>query len=90
MVLYNGLVQYLRNVLSGTAYKPQDIAVFLDASQSTNNIAQLLKKQMPDVIFETAADFPRKGIVVDSVDSFLGLDATICIFTSPPMSRRFH
>ncbi len=79
----NGLVAYLRSTMLSARYNPPDIALVLDTSHSADSLSQLLRTQMPDVNFQTAADFPRTGIVVDYIDSFLGLDATICIFILP-------
>ncbi len=80
----NDLVKYLRCMLS--THQPSDVAVFLDNSHLQETISQckkLLTKQMPEVIFQSSVDFPRRGVIVDSVDSFLGLDASICIFILP-------
>ncbi len=35
---------------------------------------------MPDFRLQGADLFPRKGIGVDCVESFLGLDAAVCVF----------
>ncbi len=83
----NVLVQYLRSMLS--SYDKSVIAVFLDTSQVPETIFQcrrILKMQMPEATFQSASDFPRTGIIVDSVDSFLGLDASLCIFILPSTS----
>ncbi len=76
----NDLVEYLLSVL--LTRHPPDIALFLDNSHlaEISQCRSLLGEQMPEIRFQSAADFPRTGIIVDSVDSFLGLDASLCIF----------
>ena len=85
----NGLVKYLQTLLQD--YEPSAIAVFLDKSQQTIfQCRSLLAKQMANTTFQSADDFPRRGIIVDSVDSFLGLDAAVCIFILPSASREIE
>ena len=80
----NGLVRYIHEMLQ--YYDQRDIAVLLDKSEQFE-YRGLLKKCMPNQNFQSAAGFPREGIVVDSVDSFLGLDASLCIFILPSTSE---
>ena len=83
----NDLVKYLCSLLS--TYQPSDIAVFLDNSNLPETILRcrsLLRKWLPKTRFQSASDFPRAGIIVDSVDSFIGLDAPVCIFILPSIS----
>ena len=83
----NDLVKYINSMLP--SYRPPEIAVLLDNLESTETICQcrhLLEELMPGITFQSAADFPRRGIVVDSVDTFLGLDASLCIFIHPSTS----
>ncbi len=79
----NDLVVYLRSLQSADIYKPEEVAILLDHSYTTEQIRLLtgiLETQMPDISVHRADVFPRTGVVVDSVDSFLGLDATVCVF----------
>ncbi len=83
----NDLVRYIHSMLP--YYEPPEIAVLLDNLQASKTIGQyrhLLEEHMPGTTFQSAADFPRRGIIVDSVDSFLGLDASLCIFILPSTS----
>ncbi len=83
----NDLVRYIHSML--LYYEPPEIAVLLDNLQASKTIGQyrhLLEEHMPGTTFQSAADFPRRGIIVDSVDSFLGLDAPLCIFILPSTS----
>ncbi len=87
----NDLVKYLHSLLP--VYEPSSIAVFLDNSQPVAKVSQyrsLLKELMPKTIFQSADGFPRTGIIVDSVDSFLGLDAAVCIFILSSTSREME
>ncbi len=83
----NDLVKYV--ISTRSSYEPSAIAVLLDNSRPSKAIFELrdiLKKQMPEICFHSACDFPPRGIIVDSVDSFLGLDASLCIFILPSTS----
>ncbi len=78
----NDLVQYLRPLL-GTRYQVTDVAVLLDSSYTDHNICnvhEVLRSHLPRVATHSAAKFPREGIIVDRVERFAGLDATLCIF----------
>ncbi len=80
----NDLVQYIRSMLP--FYEPFTIAVLMHNSHLPETISQcrsMLRTQMKDIKFHSAADFPRTGIIVDSVNSFIGLDASLCIFILP-------
>ncbi len=79
----NDLVDYLRSLLLSKNYSQSDVAVLLDSSYTSDKIEeckQILAEHIPGVTVQSADAFPRKGVVVDSVDSFLGLDASICVF----------
>ena len=77
----NDLVVYLRSLFGN--YSQSDVAVLLDSSYKSGNIEEckhILAKHMPSITLQTADVFPRTGVIVDSVDSFLGLDASVCVF----------
>ncbi len=79
----NDLVRYLHSELRDEKYRPTEIAVLLESEYTTSLVdhcREILRQQMPAVTFHTANEFPRTGIVVDKVESFLGLDASVCIF----------
>ncbi len=78
----NGLVRYLRPLLD-FRYHVTDIAVLLDNSYSEDDIDSIrwiLQKHLPRVHTQSAATFPRQGIIVDRVERFAGLDSTMCLF----------
>ncbi len=84
----NGLVQYLQPmvVLPGSSsgrYHMTQVAVLLDSGHSSSHVetmGQILKTQLPFIGIQCSAKFPRKGITVDKIESFVGLDAPLCIF----------
>ncbi len=85
----NGLVQYLQQLLvrSGSSadgrYYATQVAVLLDSGHSSSDvdtIGHILKRQLSHITVQTSDKFPRKGITVDKIDSFVGLDAPLCIF----------
>ncbi len=79
----NDLVKYLHSEHRDEKYRPTEIAVLLENEYSTflvYHCRDILRQQLPAVTFHTASEFPRTGIVVDNVESFLGLDASVCIF----------
>ena len=79
----NSLVAYLGNTYISETYSFRDIAVLFDPSYTTLQIEkcrEILREHMPGSSVQTAGLFPRRGIVVDHVVKFLGLDAPLCIF----------
>ncbi len=85
----NGLVQYLRPllVLPGSStdgkYHTTQVAVLLDSGHSNSHVGtlgRLLETQLPHVTVQTSEIFPRTGITVDKIESFVGLDAALCVF----------
>ncbi len=78
----NDLVVYLRNLQSTAGYMLSEIALLLDPAYTTNEIEEcrsILRQHIPDRV-QSARIFPRTGVVVDSVSSFFGLDAPVCVF----------
>ena len=41
---------------------------------------------MPDVPVHSASDVPHKGIAIDTVDDFLGMEANVCLALMPESS----
>ncbi len=85
----NGLVQYLHPllVLPGSStdgrYYSTQVAVLLDSGHSAShvdNMGHILETQLPHISIQTSGRFPRRGIVVDMIENFVGLDAPLCIF----------
>ncbi len=84
----NGLVQYLRPLLvlpgsSSGSYHMKHVAVLMDSGHSASHVetmGQILKTQLPNISIQGSVEFPRKGITVDKNESFIGLDAPLCIF----------
>ena len=79
----NDLVVYLQSLLLSKIYRQSGVAVLLDSSYTPDKInecKEILAEHIPSVTFQSADVFPRGGVIVDSVDSFLGLDASVCIF----------
>ncbi len=85
----NGLVQYLRPLLIITGPKTDstflvtEVAVLFDAGYTNSQldcIKNILETHFPRVSTQGSAEFPRKGITVDKIENFVGLDAALCIF----------
>ncbi len=77
----NEHANYIRNMTD--VYKRTEIAVLLDPSYTADRIDKcrsILREHIPDSEIQSSQVFPRKGVVVDSVTSFLGLDAPLCLF----------
>ncbi len=79
----NELVVYLENIYLSDTYGLAETAVLMDPSYTGEQIEEcrrILTKHFPDSKVQSASVFPRAGVVVDTVSSFLGLDASLCIF----------
>ncbi len=82
----NDLVDYLHTIWAADRYKMTETAVLLDPSFTSDHIEEcrsILRERLPNSRVQSARVFPRKGVVVDSVTSFLGLDAPLCVFVLP-------
>ncbi len=94
----NDLVDYLHTIWATARYKVTETAVLLDPSYTSDKIEEcrsILREHLPSSGVQSARVFPRKGVVVDSVSSFLGLDAPLCLFIlprvySPREMKSFH
>ncbi len=88
----NELVQLIKAMkkdlfqLSANAYETRTIAVLLNVQADTQELLQrckyILQKGLLSDIIQTAGEFPRKGIVLDSVENFMGQDADVCIWVA--------
>ena len=93
----NSLVKYLRplliqiNHLQDAMYQATDVAVLFDEEYPVNYIEKIryiLQTHIsPGITTQTSEDFPRYGIVVDRINTFIGLDAALCIFLLSSMGR---
>ncbi len=90
----NSLVHYLRPVLLLTPssmeakYQVTDVTILLDGGYTgdkVDDIHRILREQLPGVSTHASDKFPRDGIVVDRIESFIGLDAGLCIFLLSPI-----
>ncbi len=84
-----GLARYITHVTSDPPQSMSDtydlgtVAVLLsDPQDEVRSCSNILQKQLPSTIIQTANDYPRKGIVVDSAENFVGLDANVCILVA--------
>ncbi len=88
----NYLVNYIRNISIAAMYKLTEIAVLLDPAYTADQIGKcrsILREHIPDKDAQSAQVFPQKGVVVDSVNSFLGLDAPLCLFILPIQKTKY-
>ncbi len=78
----NDLAVYVRSLLLSENYSPSEIAILLEphAPDKIEKCKQILADYVPDITVQSAAVFPRTGVIVDVVDAFIGLDACVCIF----------
>ncbi len=89
----NSLVEYLNPLLVHTSsssdakYQVTDVAVLLDSGYTNYEIGvirEILQTQFWGLTTQSSDIFPREGIVVDRIETFLGLDAGLCIFLLSP------
>ena len=97
----NGLIQLVNDLLQNErGYEANDIIILVgnqtedehgdEASSALEQAAALrdiFKKNMPDVPVHPASDVPHKGIAIDTVDAFLGMEATVCLALMPKTSH---
>ena len=54
-------------------------------------LRDIFKKNMPDVPVHSASDVPHKGIAIDTVDAFMGMEGAVCLALMPESSdKRSH
>ncbi len=92
----NSLVKYLQPLLAhpksspGAKYHFTDVAVLLDdgyTNAELDDIRYILETQL-GINTHQCDKFPRQGIVVDRNESFIGLDAGLCIFLLSPNGQQ--
>ncbi len=79
----NDLVVYLRSLLFQKNYNQSEVAILLDAQYTHSDkeqCKQMLEEHIPDLATQSADVFPRTGVIVDSVNNFVGLDAIVTVF----------
>ena len=96
----NSLVQYLRPLLTSTShradpkYQATEVAVLFDERYPhvyIEEICDILQTYCePRITTQTSEVFPRSGIVVDKISTFIGLDAPLCIFILSPAGAVPH
>ncbi len=93
----NSLVQYIRPLLLPTSpladakYLVTEVAFLFDAEYPTDHIETIRGILQTHVgRTQTSQDFPRIGIIVDRIDTFIGLDAALCIFLMSPKGASPH
>ncbi len=87
----NELVLYLCSLIRNEKYNPTEIAVLLDPAYTYEKLLEcrgILRSGIPNMEVHAADVFPRRGIIVDSVESFLGLDTVLCVFILSNTERR--
>ncbi len=87
----NELVVYLRSLQASEKYTASEVAVLLDVSYTLEQIEQckkIVEEHVPNIVVQGSDVFPRTGVIVDSVDSFLGLDSRVCVFVLPNAPKR--
>ncbi len=74
----------LDNISAGPGpYLLSEIAILVDTDSCAQDIdlmKQIVQRHVPHASVNSASDYPRSGIIVDSVDNFSGLDAAVCLF----------
>ncbi len=73
----------LRSLLLSGNYSQSEVAILLESSYTPFQIQHYkhsLAKLDSSITVQSADIFPRTGVIVDSVDSFIGLDAIVCVF----------
>ena len=97
----NGLIQLVNDLLQNErGYEANDIIILVggqaesekgdEASSALEQSAALrniFKKNLPDVPVHSASDVPHKGIAIDTVDAFLGMEANVCLVMMPAASH---
>ncbi len=87
----NGLIVYLRSLLLTGSHNQSEVAILFESENTADQIQQckqIVAKHMPSVTVQSADVFPRTGVIIDSVDSFLGLDAGVCVFILSNTQKR--
>ena len=98
----NGVLLLIKDLFQNErAYEANDIIILVggqtdgehgDETQSqAAALRDIFKKNMPDVPVHSASDVPHKGIAIDTVDAFLGMEANVCLALMPESSdNRSH
>ncbi len=73
---------YLHTLFLFENYRQSEVAILFDSAFTPfiQEFKLSIAEHFSEVIFQSADVFPRTGVIVDSVDSFFGLDASVCVF----------
>jgi hypothetical protein len=96
----NGLLVYVTSVLveglsRDYVYVQSDIAILVDdddedlAQAKADFYRNVFRHHAHDIHVHSASEYPVKGIVVDVLENFSGLDARYCIFVVPMTKTEF-
>ncbi len=83
---------YVYSLLSSEKYNQSEIAILFESScEATkfNSCKHALQKRIPSIIIQRSNVFPRTGLVVDFVESFLGLDSAVCVFVLSNTQKKY-
>ena len=101
----NGVLLLIKDLLQNErGYEANDIIILVggqtegehgeEVSSALDEAAALrdiFKKNMPDVPVHSASDVPHKGIAIDTVDAFMGMEGAVCLALMPESSdKRSH
>ncbi len=75
------LVSCLLDVLKGTMYKERHITILTDNTSQKNQIQEILRCTKYQT--QSSTCFPAKGIVVDTLENFEGLESPVILFIIP-------
>ncbi len=87
----NDLVVYIRSLLLSENYNQSEVAILFESSNTLDEIQQckqILTEHIPGITVQSAGIFPRTGVIVDYVDTFVGLDANVCVFIISNTEKR--
>jgi hypothetical protein len=83
----NGIIDHIKKLCVGSdpVYKPEDIAILVDrgTQQDTeltvNVLLRLFQKYYPEGKQQRATPYPVKGVVIESLEGFIGIDSKVVI-----------
>ena len=98
----NGVILLIKDLLHNErGYEANDIIILVggqtegehgeeesSALEQAAALRYIFKKNMPDVPVHSASDVPHKGIAIDTVDAFLGMEGAVCLALMPQSSHK--
>ena len=93
----NGVVLLIKDLLNNErGYEANDIIILVggqtegehgneaySALEQAVVLRDIFKKNMPDVPVHSASDVPHKGIAIDTIDAFFGMEGAVCLALMP-------